>query len=163
MTAFIWAQAANGIIGKDGRLPWHLRDDLQYFKQKTLGQLVVMGRKTYTGMGSRPLPRRTNVVLTRQQDFAAGDDVVVLHDKAAVLAFAAAHPQQELIIIGGAEIFRLFSDVVTTLYVTKLAGEFAGDVTMPELPWSEFTRSEARTVEEADPQLTHTFETWTRK
>lgn len=162
MIAYIWAQDAHGIIGSNGTLPWHLPDDLQYFKEQTLGQIVVMGRKTFTGMGSRPLPRRTNVVLTRQVDFDGGDKVTVLHNKEAVLEFAKTRPDQDLLIIGGAEIFRLFADVVDTLYVTRLDGEFTGDVRMPELPFSQFTRQSARTVTNVDPALTHTFELWTK-
>lgn len=162
MIAFLWAQDANGVIGKDGTLPWHLPDDLKFFKAHTLGQLVVMGRKTFTGMDSRPLPRRTNVVLTRDPEYHA-DGVTVLHDREAVLALAAMHPDQNLMIIGGAQIFKLFMDDVDTLYVTQIAGAFDGDVTMPDVPWGDFTRVEARTVTNDDPQLTHTFETWQRQ
>ncbi|WP_127848410.1 dihydrofolate reductase [Lacticaseibacillus hulanensis] len=162
MIAYIWAQDVNGIIGNNGTLPWRLPDDLQYFKQQTLGQIVVMGRKTFTGMGSRPLPRRTNVVLTRQDDFTAGDHVTVLHDKAGVLAFAEERPDQDLMIIGGAEIFRLFADVVDTLYVTRIAGAFSGDTRMPALPWPQFDQISAHTVVNVDLALTHTFEVWTK-
>lgn len=163
MIAYIWAQDAHGTIGKNGTLPWHLPDDLKFFKEQTRGQIVVMGRKTFAGMGSRPLPKRTNVVLTRQQDYVAPANVFVLHDKAAVLDFAAAHSEQNLMIIGGAQIYRLFADVVDTLYVTRLAGDFAGDTKMAELPWVNFTRTDARTVTNTDAALTHTFETWQRK
>lgn len=163
MIAYIWAQDARGTIGKNGTLPWHLPDDLKFFKDQTRDQIVVMGRKTFAGMGERPLPKRVNVVLTRQANFTAPAGVHVLHDKAAVLAFGAAHPEQHLMIIGGAEVYRLFADVVDTLYVTRLAGTFAGDTQMAALPWTDFTRTTARTVVNADPALTHTFETWQRK
>ncbi|WP_179395381.1 dihydrofolate reductase [Lacticaseibacillus absianus] len=162
MIAFLWAEAHNGVIGNEQTLPWHLPDDLKFFKQQTLGQLVVMGRTTYDGLRKRPLPGRTNIVLTRQTDYAAPGAVVV-HDRDAVLALAAAHPEQALMIVGGAQVFALFADVVDTLYVTRLAGEFVGDVKMPALDWDAFTRVAARTVEDPDPALTHTFETWQRR
>lgn len=161
--AFIWAEAANGVIGKDGHLPWHLRDDLQYFKRRTLGQIVLMGRKTFVGMGSRALPQRDNLVLTRQADFAAPDSAItVVHSPAEALLYSAARPDQTLFVIGGAGVFSVFADQADTLYVTRIAGDFAGDVVMPPLDYSQFRRAEARTVVNADPQLTHTFETWER-
>lgn len=161
--AFIWAEAANGVIGKDGHLPWHLSDDLQYFKRRTLGQIVLMGRKTFVGMGSRPLPRRDNLVLTRQADFAAGDaGITVVHSPVEALAYAASRPDQTLFVIGGAGVFSAFADQADVLYVTRIAGDFAGDVVMPPLDFSQFRRADARTVVNADPNLTHTFETWER-
>ncbi|WP_125703309.1 dihydrofolate reductase [Lacticaseibacillus daqingensis] len=162
MIAYVWAQASNGTIGRDGTLPWHLPDDLQFFKQKTLGQLTLMGRTTYDGLRKRPLPNRTNVVLTRRLDYTAPGAVVV-HSKAEALALAAAHPEQDLMIVGGAQVFTLFADVVDTLYVTRLAGEVSGDVVMPPLDWDAFERVSARLVPNDDPALAHTFETWQRR
>lgn len=162
MIAFVWAQDQGGTIGKNGKLPWHLPDDLHQFKQLTLGQLVVMGRTTYEGLPKRPLPGRTNIVLTRQPDYQALGAVVV-HDRQALLALAAAHPQQHLMIVGGAQVFTAFADIVDRLYVTKLAGTFAGDVKMPQLDWSAFKQVASREVTDADPQKTHVFETWVRK
>lgn len=161
MIAFVWAQDVNGIIGKGGQLPWHLKDDLQYFKQRTLNQIVVMGRKTFVGMGSRPLPKRTNIVLTRDTNFGA-DGALILHDRQAVLEYAAQHADQNLMIIGGGQIFELFMNDVDTLYVTRIAGSFTGDTTMPDVPWEQFTRTTADEVANADPALNHTFETWER-
>lgn len=162
MIAFLWAQAANGIIGRAGRLPWHLPDDLHYFKAKTLGQLTVMGRKTYLGLPKRPLPGRTNVVLTHDPAFeAAGAEVV--HSRAELLALAAAHPDQDVVITGGAGVFASLADLPDTLLVTRLAGAFAGDVTMTPIAWERFALESARKVEDADPALTHTFEVWRRR
>ena len=161
MIAFVWAQDANGTIGKDGKLPWHLHDDLQYFKQRTLNQIVVMGRKTFAGMGGRPLPKRTNVVLTRNVAYTASG-ATVLHSREEVLAFAAQHPERKLMIIGGSQVFKLFMDDVDSLYVTRIAGEFAGDTTMPAVPWAEFVLTDSKHVQTVDPQLAHDFETWQR-
>ncbi|MFD1392066.1 dihydrofolate reductase [Lacticaseibacillus jixianensis] len=161
MIAFVWAQDQAGTIGKAGRLPWHLPDDLKMFKHLTLGQLVAMGRTTYEGLPNKPLPGRVNLVLTHQPDYQAPGAVVV-HDRASLLAYAKAHPQQDLMIVGGAQIFSAFADVVERLYVTKLAGTFDGDVKMPALPWQAFTQVESREVVDADPAKTHVFETWDR-
>ncbi len=163
MIAYVWAQDQNGLIGRDGDLPWHLPDDLKFFKERTINQIIVMGRKTFTGMGSRPLPKRTNIVLTRQATVAADSSVLVMHDKEAVLKYAQMHADQDLMIIGGAEIFRLFADVVETLYVTRIAGSFEGDTYMTDLPWATFEQTAARTVINDQPELTHTFETWVRR
>ncbi len=162
LIAFLWAQAANGIIGRDGRLPWHLPDDLKYFKAQTLGQLTVMGRKTYLGLPKRPLPGRTNVVLTHDVNFEA-EGTVVVHSRQELLALAAKHPEQDVIITGGAGVFASLADLPDTLLVTRLAGEFIGDVTMTAIDWAAFRREEAREVINEDPALTHTFEVWRRR
>ena len=101
MTAFLWAQDRDGLIGKDGHLPWHLPDDLHYFRAQTVGKIMVVGRRTYESFPKRPLPERTNVVLTHQEDYQA-QGAVVVHDVAAVFAYAKQHPDQELVIAGGA-------------------------------------------------------------
>jgi dihydrofolate reductase len=160
--AFLWAQAANGVIGKEGRLPWHLPDDLAFFKQQTLGQLTVMGRKTYLGLPKRPLPGRTNVILTHDPTFSAPGAIVV-HSLAELQALAAAHPEQDVLITGGAQVFASLAALPDTLLVTRLAGEFAGDVTMGDLPWEDFELVASREVVMPDPRLTHTFEKWQRR
>lgn len=162
MIAFVWAQDQDGTIGKNGKLPWHLPDDLKQFKALTLGQLVAMGRTTYDGLPNRPLPGRVNLVLTHRQDYQAPGAVVV-HDRDALLAYAKAHADQELMIVGGAQVFTEFADIVDRLYVTKLAGTFDGDVKMPALPWNEFKQVGSRQVVDADPAKTHVFETWDRQ
>ncbi len=91
MTAFLWAQDRDGLIGKDGHLPWHLPDDLHYFRAQTVGKIMVVGRRTYESFPKRPLPERTNVVLTHQEDYQAPGAVVV-HDVAAVLLMLSSIP-----------------------------------------------------------------------
>ncbi|WP_461213084.1 dihydrofolate reductase [Lacticaseibacillus sp. GG6-2] len=162
MIAFLWAQAANGIIGRDGRLPWHLPDDLKYFKANTLGQLTVMGRKTYLGLPKRPLPGRVNVVLTHDPDFQA-EGAVIVHSRDELLALAASHPDQNVVITGGAGVFASLADLPDTLLVTRLAGDFEGDVTMTPIDWQAYQLESSRTVENPDPALTHTFEVWQRR
>lgn len=162
MIAFIWAQAADGIIGFNGHLPWHLPDDLHYFRERTAGQLMVVGRKTYESFPHRPLPDRTNIVLTHHADYDAPGATVVT-SKAAVLGLAQAAPEKQLIIAGGAEIFDLFMPEVDTLWVTRLQGAFHGDTRMPAVDYAAFTLTETKHVDNPSPQLIHDFETWVRK
>jgi dihydrofolate reductase len=133
------AVARNGVIGADNRLPWHLPDDLKYFKRLTTGHCVVMGRKTYDSIG-RPLPDRKNVVITRQPDLRIdGAEVVRSLDE----ALAACAGDDEIFVIGGAEIFRQALDRTDRLYLTELQRDYEGDVLMPDYDrarWREVSR-----------------------
>ena len=162
MVAFLWAQDRDGVIGKDRHLPWHLPDDLHYFRTQTEGKMMVVGRRTYESFPKRPLPDRTNVVLTHQADYQA-PGAIVLHQVAEVLDYAKEHADQALVIAGGAQIFSAFKDMVDTLIVTRLAGSFAGDTKMIPLDWDAFTKTSSRTVEDQNPALTHTYEVWQKQ
>ncbi|MCB8916812.1 MAG: type 3 dihydrofolate reductase [Ardenticatenaceae bacterium] len=138
--SLIVALASNGVIGLDGGLPWRLPDDLRYFRQVTLGKPVVMGRKTYESIG-RPLPGRENIILTRQPNYPAPGCTVV-HSVAAALAAAGSAP--EIMVIGGAEIYRLFLPLAHRLYLTLVAATPAGDTFMPNYDpagWRETSRT----------------------
>ena len=162
MFAFIWAEAKDKVIGADQKMPWHLSDDLQYFKKTTLGHTVVMGRRTFSSFGGRPLPKRQNIVLTHQSDFKADfDNVLVYHDVQEVLDYEKAHAEDWLFIIGGAEIFKCFIPVVQRLYVTKIDASVAGDTYMPDLPTKEFELIQ-KTVSKV-PGLPHAFEVYDRR
>ena len=125
----VWAQAANGVIGSDGGLPWYLPEDLARFKALTLGSTVVMGRSTWDSLppAVRPLPGRTNVVLSRQPDWAAPGAVV-----ARSLAEALDQPG-DVWVIGGASVYRAALPLADLVVVTELAQEFDGDTWAPEL------------------------------
>ena len=126
----IWAQSRNGVIGFDGRLPWHLPEDLAHFRAITGGGVVIMGRLTWDSIPERfrPLPGRHNVVITRQRDWAApGASVVHSFDDAIVIA---AGP---VWVIGGAEIFRLALPHADTLELTEIDERFAGDTLAPSI------------------------------
>lgn len=133
------AVAKNGVIGRDGDLPWRLPDDLKAFKRLTLGKPVVMGRKTWESIG-RPLPGRHNVVMTRSQNFdAPGAGVVRSAEEA--LELLADH--EEIMVIGGGAIYRQFLDRAGRIYLTEVDAEVDGDVTFPELDpgqWAEVSR-----------------------
>lgn len=135
--AIIVAAAKNGTIGRNNQLPWHLPQDLKYFKSVTLGKPVIMGRKTYESIG-RPLPGRTNIVITRQQDWQPDAGVIVVSSVGQAIAAAesatAGIPDAEAMIIGGAEIYRLALEQVERVYLTQIEADIEGDATFPALP-----------------------------
>lgn len=137
--SIIAAVAKNGVIGRGGRLPWHLPADLKYFKALTLGHHIIMGRKTFESLG-KPLPGRTNVVVTRQAEYRAPGAVVTGSVEQAIAACAG---DTEIFIIGGAELFAQAMDRADRLYLTEIQRDFEGDVRFPEYDrsrWREVSR-----------------------
>lgn len=138
--------AANRVIGRDNRLPWHLPADLRHFKQLTIGKPVLMGRKTWESIG-RPLPGRTNIVVTRARDYRAPGCVVV---HSLDEAFSAAGQSGEVMVIGGAEFYRQVLPRADCIYLTLVHGEFEGDTFFPELDdahWQEVERTDCEADE----------------
>ncbi len=128
--SLIVARSENGVIGRGGRLPWHLSADLRRFKQLTMGHTIVMGRKTFESIG-RPLPGRTSIVVTRQPDYRPpGVLVAASLDEAQRLAAG----DTELFYIGGGEIYRQVLPQVERIYLTRVDAEVEGDTVFPELP-----------------------------
>jgi dihydrofolate reductase len=144
LVSLIVAAAANGVIGCDNQMPWHLPEDLAHFKRLTLGHPVVMGRKTYESILAalgKPLPGRTNIVVTRQAGFAAPGCIVAASLDAALAA--AARAAEEIFVIGGAEIYRLALERADRVYLTRIDAAFDGDATFPALDpaaWRETER-----------------------
>jgi dihydrofolate reductase len=138
----IYARAANGVIGLEGRLPWHLPEDLAHFKALTMGMPVIMGRKTWYSLPERfrPLPGRLNLVITRQADWRAPGA-----QACASLRDAVAHcppGTADAWIIGGAEIFTLAAPHARSAAITEIGRDFAGDALAPALgpAWHEVAR-----------------------
>jgi dihydrofolate reductase len=132
--SIIVAASANNVIGADGGLPWYLPEDLRRFKKTTMGKPMIMGRATFESIG-RALPGRRSIVLTRQQDFdAEGCDVVPTIDA----ALASAGNADEVMIIGGGEIYRQFLPMADRIYLTRVQTEINGDTLFPELDMSEW-------------------------
>jgi len=142
VVTFVVARAENGVIGKDGQLPWRISADLKFFKSVTVGKPVIMGRKTYESIG-KPLPRRTNIVVTRQKDWRA-DGVMVASDVPTALAIAYEDARRtgvdEVAVIGGAEIYRQTMKDVGRIYLTEVHRAYDGDAVF------EFGRSDWREV-----------------
>jgi dihydrofolate reductase len=128
----IVAMASNRVIGVNNQLPWRLPADLARFKRLTMGHTLVMGRKTYESIG-RPLPGRTTVVVTRQRDYAP-EGVKVAHSVDEALAMA--QGDDEVFIIGGAELFAQTMNRLDRLYLTLIEREFPGDTSFPEVDLS---------------------------
>lgn len=154
----IYARAANGAIGKDNALPWHLPEDLAHFKRTTLGSPVIMGRKTWDSLPPRfrPLPGRRNIVLTRDTAWQAEG---ALRAGSVAEAVAACGDAAEAWVIGGAEVYRQALPHAQRVVVTEIARDFEGDAFMPALgpEWIETAR-EAHTAANGLPFAFVTFE-----
>ncbi len=124
------ALTENRVLGKDNQLIWHLPNDLRHFKKLTLGHPVVMGRKTYASVG-KPLPGRTNIIVTHNRDYQA-DGCVVAHSLDEALAQAAATGTDKVFIIGGGEIYRQALPLAHALCLTHVHTTLAGDAFFPD-------------------------------
>ncbi|MEE4270684.1 MAG: dihydrofolate reductase [Thermoanaerobaculales bacterium] len=159
--ALIVAVSSNGVIGRDGDLPWRLPADLRHFKSTTMGHHLIIGRATWDEVG-RPLPGRTMVVVTRNQGFAA-DGVLVAHSLEAALELA--KDDAEPFVGGGAEIYRLAldADLVERIYLTRVHAEVEGDTVFPEVPWDRWLLADRidHPADEKNP-YPYTFEVWDR-
>jgi dihydrofolate reductase len=140
----IAALSANKVIGKDNDLPWRLPDDMKFFMEKTKGHHVIMGRRNYDSLHPKykPLPERTNIVITRQQHFEA-PGCVVMHAVEPALKLAEKNNDPECFIIGGAEIYKLAMPFTTRLYLTEIDAHIQGDTFFPDIrhdDWVETSR-----------------------
>lgn len=150
------AMARNGAIGIDNSLPWRLPGDLKRFKEITLGHPIIMGRRTFESIG-RALPGRTNIVVTRNAGWSA-DGVTVAdsieHALDAAVLKAEEDGVNEVMIIGGAELYRQCVDLSTRMYITEIHAEYAGDAYFPAIDanaWTELERREVRPENHEDP------------
>lgn len=158
--SLIYAVAENGVIGHENRLPWHLPADLRHFKRVTMGHPIIMGRLTFESIG-RPLPGRRNVVLSRTPGYAP-PGVEVQPGLGAALAALANH--EEVFVIGGAAAFREALPLASTIHVTRVHAEVAGDVRLPELDPDVWKRVESEShPADADHPLPYSFERWERR
>jgi dihydrofolate reductase len=130
--SLIAAMGENRVIGGSGHIPWRLPADFKHFKELTIGHPIVMGRKTFESIG-KALPGRTNIVITRDKSYRHDGIVVAASPEAALSAAATAEGADEVFVIGGAEIYRLFLPKASVVYLTKVLGAFEGDAFFPEL------------------------------
>jgi dihydrofolate reductase len=144
--SIIAAVARNGVIGRDNTLPWRLPADLQHFKKTTTGHAIIMGRKNHEDIG-RPLPNRRNIVITRDPDFVA-EGCLAAHSLDEALALSAA--DDEVFVIGGAQIYALALPLANRLYLTEVKADVQGDVRFPHFDraqWRETFRESHRADE----------------
>ena len=152
MLSIIVAASENNVIGKDNQLLWHLPDDLRHFKRTTRGHHVIAGRKTFESQG-KPLPERTNIIITRNPEYKAeGCLMVDSLDKALDLA----RGDDEPFIIGGEQIYRLALPRVDRIYLTRVHAELEGDTFFPDLDMDQW-KEVSRTYHEKDERHDHPF------
>jgi dihydrofolate reductase len=146
LLSVIAAVAENGIIGKDGTLPWHLPADLKYFRRVTTGHTIVMGRRNYEDIG-RPLPNRVNIVLSRDHGFRAEGCMVANSIEEAI---SLAGDESEIFFIGGARLYEQILPRADRLYLSRIHGDIDGDTRFPDYNESAWTRI-AHELRPADP------------
>lgn len=145
--ALIWAMSRNRTIGRNNALPWHLPEDMKYFKRVTMGKPIIMGRKTWESIG-RPLPGRSNIVITRDPSYVAeGVKIVRTLEEAISLAASIAliDGANEAVVIGGAQIYALALPLAQRLYMTQVHAEVEGDAFFPQFDltqWEELGRED---------------------
>lgn len=143
--SLIVAVAENGVMGKDNDLPWKISSDMKYFKETTMGKPIIMGRKTFQSIG-KPLPGRVNIVITRDRTFTAEGVITALSLEMALevgMNMALVKSVDEVMVIGGAEIYELCLPDADRLYLTRVHGDVEGDTIFPSLnseDWLEASR-----------------------
>lgn len=150
--SIIAAVSDNGVIGNGNRMIWHLPADFRYFRNTTRGHYVIMGRKTFESLGGKPLKERTNLIVTRNPDYKP-EGCIVFHSLAAALQRCEDDEQEEIFILGGADIYRQSMALADKLYITEVHGRFKGDASFPpvdRLIWRE-TRREDHEADEKNP------------
>lgn len=151
--SMIVAMASNRVIGRNNKLPWYLPGDLQYFKAVTMGKPIVMGRKTYESIG-KPLPGRLNIVVTRDHSWQA-KNVSICHSIEDAYQLASSQSeidgQEELMIIGGDQIYSSCLASVDRLYLTKVHADIEGDAFFPEVDWSQWKEIRREDFAAEDP------------
>ena len=143
--AMVVAMTADRVIGKDGGMPWHIPEDLKHFRRVTMGHAIIMGRKTHESIG-RALPRRRNIVITRQRG-AAFEGCDVAHSIEDAIAMARAGGDDEPRIVGGGVIYELALPLATKLYVSEVALDVDGDTHFPPFDPEQWTETERRAGE----------------
>jgi len=141
--ALVVAAAENGVIGRCGKLPWRIADDMKHFKAVTIGKPCIMGRKTWDSLPRKPLPGRDNIVVTGARGFAAPGAVVV-HSPEEALARAETAQGTEIAVIGGAKLYEAFLSRATCIYLTEVHRVFAGDAkfVFDRTHWFEVSRDD---------------------
>lgn len=134
MVSVIVAIAQNGTIGDKNSLLWHIKEDMRFFRTTTSGHAVIMGRKTFESLGSKPLPKRKNIVITRaERDFEGAFTAHSLQE-----AIAMAEGDEEIFIIGGAQIYAEALSVADRMYITCVERDYEGDTSFPEIDYTKW-------------------------
>jgi dihydrofolate reductase len=159
----MWAQDRDGLIGKDGLLPWRLPNDMRFFREHTMNKILVMGRKTYEGMGELSLPYRHIIVLTTQKDFKVEENAEVLHSIEELLMYAK-DVSEDIYVSGGSQIFQDLLPETEIIWRTLIDGEFEGDTYIGEIDFSDFELVEEHEgIINQENRYAHRFQKWQKK
>lgn len=159
----MWAQDRNGLIGKDGLLPWRLPNDMRFFREHTMNKILVMGRKTYEGMGELSLPYRHIIVLTTQKDFKVEENAEVLHSIEELLMYAK-DVSEDIYVSGGSQIFQDLLPETGIIWRTLIDSEFEGDTYIGEIDFSDFELVEEHEgIINQENRYAHRFQKWQKK
>jgi dihydrofolate reductase len=159
----IVAVSENGVIGAQNDIPWNMPTDMKYFMDTTKGHVIVMGRLNFESLGGKALPNRTNIIITRNGDYVAPEGCFVVSTLDQAVQLAQEKQEQELFIIGGAQIYALAMPIIHKLYLTRIHATVQGDVFFPDmgagwvLSWQD-----ARQADEKNP-YDYTFEVYKRE
>ena len=135
MVSIIVAIAQNGTIGDKNSLLWHSKEDMRFFRTTTSGHTVIMGRKTFESLGSKPIPKRTNIVITRSD--AQFEGALTAHSLEEAIAMA--EGDEEIFIMGGAQIYGIALDVADRMYITRVERDYEGDTSFPEIDYTKWS------------------------
>jgi len=162
IVSLLVAADENNVIGKDNKLPWHLPNDLKYFKNQTWAMPILMGRRTFESIG-KPLQGRKSIVITRRSDWNH-DGVDVVHSVDEAIVKAREFGVKEIFVIGGAEIFQTAFPKANRIYLTRIHHQFDGDVRFPEVSQDQWNLVQSRFCQsDKKNQYSHTFQVWERK
>ena len=153
--SLIAAMAKNRIIGRQGEIPWEIPGEQKMFKKITIGHAVIMGRKTYESIG-RPLPDRTNIIVTRQKEYRAAGSIVV-HDLADALNHCP-QDEDEAFICGGGQLYHEALPIADRIYLTVIPRDIKGDTYFPEISSADFCVKESKTIEGVEPYHFYIYE-----
>jgi len=159
--SIIVAASQNDVIGNDNKLPWHLPADMKYFKTVTTGHCIIMGRKTFETLG-KPLPNRTNIIISRQEDFSA-QGCVVVNDIHKAIEYAKGTGDTECFIIGGGDVFIQSIIWAERIYLTRIAHKFEGDTFFGPLDSSDWKLAkEERHMPDVKNKYPYSFQVYDR-
>lgn len=159
--SLIVAASTNNVIGNDGKMPWHLPNDLKHFKNITWAMPVIMGRKTFESLG-KPLTGRKNIIITRQKDYKP-EGTISVQSLDEAIAEAKKMDVKEILIIGGGEIYKMAWEKANRIYLTRVNLETAGDTFFPEIHPDEWKLTNQKNFDSDEKNLyPHTFQTWER-
>ncbi|MDQ6903225.1 MAG: dihydrofolate reductase [Bacteroidota bacterium] len=162
MLSHIVAASENNVIGAKNELPWHLPNDFKYFKNKTWGMPVIMGRKSYESL-KKSLPGRINIVVTKKTNWQP-DDVFVVNNIDAAIQKAKESDAKEIFIIGGGEIFKQTINIVSRIYLTRVHANVEGDTFYPALDKEKWTLTDQQSFPADEKNnYAYTFEVWENK